>query len=135
MDESCTPQEYREMKAFALHGHTRPVRKIKFNRDGDMFFTCGDDKYICAWTKELKKVGVIEGPGAVKSLAISYNTEYLVGAFTTEGMAIYDVRTGERLQKFDYEERVVNVDFNYGDTEVVVVLKGNGVDTVKVLDF
>lgn len=45
-------QEYKDVKAFALYGHSRPVKKLRFNRDGDMFFTCAEDKLIIAWDLE-----------------------------------------------------------------------------------
>lgn len=41
-----------EMRAFALYGHSRPVKQIKFNRDGDLFFTCSDDKQIIVWDQD-----------------------------------------------------------------------------------
>lgn len=44
--------DYKDVKAFVLPGHSRPVKKIRFNRDGDMFFTCGDDRSIIAWDKD-----------------------------------------------------------------------------------
>jgi WD40 repeat protein len=72
--------DYKDVRCFALHGHTRPVKKLKFNWDGDMFFTCGDDKLIVAWDKDCTKLGVYYCQGACKSLAVSYNTEYIVGA-------------------------------------------------------
>jgi len=137
MEESkISKADLQDMKAFVLYTHSRPVKKVKFNRDGDMFFTCSDDKTICAWSSEIKMVGAYQGPGAIKSLAVSYNTEYIVGAFTTEGFGIFDAPTGEMIQKFDLPgERVMNLDLNLGDTELVIVSLATGKSFVRTFDF
>lgn len=31
------------LQAIALHGHTRAVTRVKFNRDGDLLFSCAKD--------------------------------------------------------------------------------------------
>ena len=98
MEESkINKVDLHEMKAFVLYTHSRPVKKVKYNRDGDMFFTCSDDKTICAWNKDIEMVGAYQGPGAIKSFDISYNTEYIVGAFTTEGFGIFEAPTGKLI--------------------------------------
>lgn len=128
--------DYKDVKAFALHGHTRPVKKLKFNRDGDMFFTCGDDKLIIAWDIECNKLGVYYGQGACKSLAVSYNTEYVAGAFSTEGIEIFNAMTGVSVRKVDFPNlRCNNIDFNLGDTEIAVVLVGTSKSFVNTYDF
>ena len=134
--ERVDKEDYSEMKAFSLHGHTRPVKRVRFNRDGDMFFTCSDDKTICAWTLDMKKVGVYEGPGACKNLAVSYDTEYIVGAFSTEGFAVFNATNGELLRHFPLSgERVTNMDFSLGDEFLTVVSLGTGRSYVRIYEF
>ena len=124
------------MTSYTLQSHSRPIKRVRFNRDGDMFFSCSDDKSICAWTKEMDLLGVYTGPTACKSIAVSYNTEYLVGAFVTEGFVLFDVMTGVQLHHFPQGgDRVINVEFNYGDTELAVVFQCTGKSMVKVYDF
>ena len=81
-------------------------------------------------------MGVIEGPSAAKSLAISHLTEYVVGAFTTEGVGIYNAMTGELVRRMDFKgERCIHVDFNHGDTELLIVSKGLKVGIIRTFDF
>lgn len=101
-----------------------------------MFFTCGDDKLIIAWDLEANKLGVYVGTGACKSLAISYNTEFIAGAFSTEGVEIFDASTGKSLRKINFPNfRCMNVDFNLGDSEIVVTLVGALKSHVNTYDF
>ena len=90
------------MKSYTLWSHERPIKKIRFNRDGDMFFTCSDDKRICAWSKDLTMMGAYDGPGACKSCAISHNTEYIVGCYVTEGFCIFEAPTGTMIHNVKF---------------------------------
>jgi WD40 repeat protein len=100
-----------------------------------MFFTCSDDKKIIAWDNNCNKLGVIEGPSACKSIALSYNTEFIVGAFATEGFEIFDVMTGTKLRKVKTKDRVMNVEFNFGDTELATVNLATASGSVNTYDF
>ena len=60
----------------------------------------------------------------------------VVGAFSTEGFHVFNALTGERIFKQSYSERCFNVDLNFGDTELCVLLMGfKGVHQVNTYDF
>lgn len=117
--------EHSEAKQFALNGHSRPVKMVKYNIDGDMFFTCSDDKLIIAWGNEsAEKLGTYEGQGACKSLAVSRHTEYVVGGYAVEGVTIFKADTAEEIYSFKPSEsgdKVNYIEFNYGDSELLVL--------------
>lgn len=47
------------MQPIYLSGHLRPVQKVMFNFDGDLLFTCSDDKTVCMYnTHMLDRVGL-----------------------------------------------------------------------------
>lgn len=47
------------MQPIYLTGHARPVQKVLFNMDGDLLFTCSDDKTVCMYnTIKLERVGL-----------------------------------------------------------------------------
>ncbi len=50
-----------------LKGHTRPLTHVKYNREGDLLFTCAKDKLITAWYVDNgERLGTYEGhEGAV----------------------------------------------------------------------
>ena len=123
--ESKKGPEHSQIKQYALNGHSRPAKMVRYNTDGDMFFTCSDDKLIIAWSNEAaEKLGTYEGTGACKSLDVSRHTEYIVGGYAVEGVSIYEAETGKEIYSFKpYEsaDKVNYVEFNYGDTELLVL--------------
>jgi len=82
------------MNVYALRGHERPVRLVKFNADGDLLFTCSDDGSIAIWQAATAKLlGKIIGRSAVKHIDISSDTKYLLTAEITSGFGVYDPLT------------------------------------------
>lgn len=130
-------KEHSTVKQFSLKGHSRPVRMVKYNRDGDMFFTCSNDYSIIAWSNDNgEKLGVIKGPSACKAIALSRNTEYIAGAFLMEGIVIFDVRTGKEIFKFKPDEgKVEYVELSYGDKELLVLNVKGSKSKVTIYDF
>jgi translation initiation factor 3 subunit I len=132
--------EHSQVKQFSLNGHSRPVKMVKYNTDGDMFFTCSDDKLIIGWSNETaEKLGTYEGQGACKSLDVSRHTEYVVGGYAVEGVTIFEAETGEEIFSFktyDKADKVNYVEFNYGDTELLVLTNTNDNKThIQIFDF
>lgn len=76
---------------YALKGHERPVRVVKFNADGDLLFTCSDDSYVVVWRPSTgEMIGKIKCSSAVKSMDISKNTKYLITAEAGIGYGLYN---------------------------------------------
>lgn len=131
-------KEHSTVKQFSLNGHTRPVNMVRYNKDGDIFFTCSNDKNIIAWDNEsAEKIGVYEGPGACKSLEVSKNTEYVIGAFGMEGVVIYDAPTGESIFQFKPIEGTNSryVEFSQGDADLLVLTIKDSKSSVLIYDF
>jgi len=83
------------MQPIYLTGHSRPVRKVMFNFDGDMLFTCSDDGKVCMYNSyDCSRVGVFNVMQAVKSIDVSKDTKYLLASSTTEGFQIFDCMGG-----------------------------------------
>ena len=92
------------MQPIYLTGHSRPVRKVLYNYDGDLFFTCSDDGNVCMYnTKDLARIGVFNINQACKSIDVSKDSKYLLAAATTLGVHIYSVHDGQLLVKVPVE--------------------------------
>ena len=88
------------MQPIYLTGHSRPVRKVMFNQDGDLLFTCSDDGNVCMYnTFDCTRVGVFNVKEAIKSIDVTKDSKYLLAAGTTFGFCIFNVMNGEQLQK------------------------------------
>ena len=67
------------MKPFVLKGHERPVNIIRFNYDGDLFFSGSAESKINLWESFTgERIGSYKTKSAVKSLDVDINSKYLV---------------------------------------------------------
>jgi WD40 repeat protein len=90
------------MQPIYLTGHSRPVRKVLYNYDGDMLFTCSDDGKVCMYnTLDCSRIGVFNINEACKSIDVSKDTKYLLAAMTTYGFGIYSTNDGNLITKVE----------------------------------
>lgn len=131
-------KEHSVAKQFLLQGHSRPVKMVKYNSDGDMFFSCSDDKLIIAWSNEnAEKMGVYEGPSACKSLAVTRDTSYVIGAYSMEGVVIYEAMTGKEVFKFKAEGgyKTEYIELSHGDGELLLLNTKSGKSQIQFYNF
>lgn len=108
------------MQPIYLTGHSRPVRKVMFNYDGDLLFTCSDDGKVCMYnTYDCARVGVFNVKEACKSIDVTKNSKYLLAAATTFGYIVFDTSNGHEIARVALpiqNIQVKQVEFNLGDT-------------------
>ena len=86
------------MQPIYLTGHSRPVLKVQYNFDGDLLFTCSDDKTVCMYnTTMLERIGVFQIQDSCKSIDVTKDSKYLLATATTTGVKIFDTRNGDML--------------------------------------
>lgn len=86
------------MQPIYLTGHSRPVRKVMYNQDGDLLFTCSDDGNICMYnTYDCARVGVFNIKEAIKSMDVTKDSRYVLAAGVTFGFCIYSTLDGVEL--------------------------------------
>ena len=75
------------MQPVYLAGHSRPVRKVQYNYDGDLLFTCSDDGTVCMYnTYDQARLGIFHIKEACKSFDLTKDSKYLIAAATTFGV-------------------------------------------------
>lgn len=86
------------MQPIYLTGHSRPVQKVKFNFDGDLLFTCSDDKTVCMYeTEKLERIGLFQINDSCKYIDITKDSKYLLATATTRGVKIYNISNGDLI--------------------------------------
>eukprot|EP00747_Dinoflagellata_sp_TGD_P064027 gnl/TRDRNA2_/TRDRNA2_153709_c1_seq1.p1 gnl/TRDRNA2_/TRDRNA2_153709_c1~~gnl/TRDRNA2_/TRDRNA2_153709_c1_seq1.p1 ORF type:complete len:268 (-),score=-24.28 gnl/TRDRNA2_/TRDRNA2_153709_c1_seq1:43-846(-) len=92
------------MKSFLLKGHQRPLTFIKFNRYGNLLFSCSKDSIITLWDSQTgKRMGSYQGhKGAVNQCDVTYDSQYLVSASSDSSIRIWEVKTGVQICKIQY---------------------------------
>ena len=86
------------MRPIVLSCHTRPVSIVRFNRDGDLFFTGSLDGSVCVyWSEPVERLGTYKSEGAVRSLSISEDSKMIIVGSAINGIFVFEVETGKQL--------------------------------------
>lgn len=86
------------MQPIYLTGHSRPVHKVLFNYDGDLVFSCSDDKTVCMYnTHLLERVGLFQINDSCKSIDVTKDSKLLFATATIKGVKIFDCNNGDLL--------------------------------------
>lgn len=84
------------MQPIYLTGHSKPVLKVQFNYDGDLLFTCSNDKTVCMYnTYLLERTGLFQINDSCKSMDVTKDSKILLATATTIGVKIFDVQNGD----------------------------------------
>lgn len=127
------------MQPVYLTGHSRPVRKVMYNFDGDLLFTCSDDGNVCMYnTYECARIGVFPVKEAIKSIDVTKDSKYVLAAGTTFGFCIFNTLDGTMIVKTTIPVpniQTKHVEFNLGDQKFLIVYDHNKKSYVRVYDF
>lgn len=86
------------MQPIFLTGHSRPVRQVLHNFEGDLLFTCSDDQKVCIYdTYQCVRTGIIDIQSAVRSIDVTKDSKYLLATAVVDGVFVFDVKTGAKV--------------------------------------
>ncbi|CAM6105086.1 unnamed protein product [Calypogeia fissa] len=110
------------MRPILLKGHERPLTFLKYNRDGDLLFSCAKDHNPTVWyAHNGERLGTYRGHnGAVWCCDVSRHTERLITGSADQTVKLWDVETGTQLHNFAFESPARAVDFSEGDKLAVI---------------
>ncbi|KRY59254.1 Eukaryotic translation initiation factor 3 subunit I [Trichinella britovi] len=105
----------KEMKPLVLKRHERPITKVKFNREGDLLFSCSKDSLPIVWYADNgEMLGVYEGHnGVVWCVDLTWNTRFMVTGGGDNQCLLWDVETGDVVQRFVSPTTVRTVGFSF----------------------
>lgn len=103
------------MKPLLLHGHERSITQIKYNREGDLIFSCAKDNKPTVWySVNGERLGTYIGHnGALWSLDPRWDTKYLITGAGDNTAKLWDVETGKELVNLETGSAVRSVGFSY----------------------
>jgi translation initiation factor 3 subunit I len=125
------------MKPFILQGHSRPIRDIKFNREGDLLFTGSNDRFVTLWASETgERIGTYYHSAAVINMGVTLDSKILVSGDATGGLYFWEVSTGTLLRKIEMESTVSvrYLDLSLGDQRVTLAYAGRTRDAKSSID-
>uniref|UniRef100_A0A1B6CTR3 Serine-threonine kinase receptor-associated protein n=1 Tax=Clastoptera arizonana TaxID=38151 RepID=A0A1B6CTR3_9HEMI len=103
------------MKPISLHGHERSITQIKYNREGDLLFSCAKDHNSNVWySLNGERLGTYNGHnGALRCLDVNWDTTRLMTGSADDNCILWDVETGSEIGRFSNESSVRTCNFSY----------------------
>jgi translation initiation factor 3 subunit I len=91
------------LKKTMLHGHTRPVTFITWNRDCNLLFTSAKDKQVCVWSfPDGECLGSYVGhQGAVWACSVTSDSSWLVTSGADRLVIVWEARTSRELARME----------------------------------
>jgi translation initiation factor 3 subunit I len=121
-------QKQEGMTPILLKGHEGPISKLKYNRQGDLLFTCArKDKKPCVWFADNgERLGNFIGhEGACWDIDVDFASKRCLTASADRTARLWDVQTGTELFQFPHASSVRCVGFAEGDTLMLTVQEDN----------
>jgi translation initiation factor 3 subunit I len=91
------------MRPILLQGHERSLTQIKYNREGDLLFSCSKDKSVCVWYIDNgERLGTYEGhQGSVWTCDVNWDSTRLATGGADFTVRLWDVETGTTINTID----------------------------------
>lgn len=105
-----------------MKGHERPLTFLKYNREGDLLFSCAKDHNPTVWFSDTGyRLGTYKGHnGAVWCCDISWDSSRLITGSADQSVKLWDVKSGTQLYSFNFDSPARAVEFSLGDKFVVL---------------
>ncbi|KAD1124719.1 hypothetical protein E3N88_43255 [Mikania micrantha] len=110
------------MRPILMKGHERPLTFLKYNRDGDLLFSCAKDHTPTVWFADNgERLGTYRGHnGAVWCCDVSRDSTRLLTGSADQTAKLWDVQSGTQLFTFNFDSPARAVDFSVGDKLAVI---------------
>ncbi|CAM8932979.1 unnamed protein product [Rhodiola kirilowii] len=110
------------MRPILMKGHERPLTFLKYNRDGDLLFSCAKDHTPTVWFADNgERLGTYKGHnGAVWCCDVSRDSSRLITGSADQTAKLWSVKSGNNQFTFKFDSPARSVDFSVGDKLAVI---------------
>lgn len=107
-------------------GHERPLTQVKYNKEGDLLFTCSKDNSASVWySVNGERLGTLDGhSGTIWSIDIEPMSMYCVTGSADYTIKVWDVSNGENIYTYQSPVPVKCVEFSPCGGYLLAVLDG-----------
>jgi len=128
------------MRPIQLGGHSRPITRVRVNRDGDLLFTCGKDNSPMVWfVSNGERLGTYDGHnGSIFDLDVDFHSKYVLTAGADCKFGIWGATDGKNIvlqQPLGTTDRCTCVKWNCGSKKFLVATIGFKKAYLMIYDF
>lgn len=111
------------MKPILLKGHERPITCVKFNREGDLLFTCAKDHVPTVWYSDNgERLGTYAGHvGTVWDCDSNFDSTRLLTGSADRACKLWNVEKGNELFSWNHKAGIRSVGFAHGERMFLAV--------------
>lgn len=108
------------MRPIALHGHTRALTRVRYNREGDLIFSSAKDSCPVVWHSSTgQRIGNYDATiGVIWDLDIDFATT-LVAAGGSESLFVWDAETGAAVHKVETHNSARTCAFSFSGHQIL----------------
>lgn len=108
------------MRPLALHGHSRALTRVRFNREGDLIFSSAKDSCPVVWHSGTgQRIGNYDSTiGVIWDLDVDYATTQ-VAAGGSESLFIWDAETGKTLHQIETQNSTRCCAFSFSGFQIL----------------
>ncbi|CCF56799.1 hypothetical protein KAFR_0B05030 [Kazachstania africana CBS 2517] len=112
------------MRPIVLMGHERPLTQVKYNREGDLIFTCSKDSSASIWySNNGERLGTLDGhAGTIWSIDVDSFTKYCVTGSADYSVNVWNVENGQVVHTWKSPVPVKFVEFSPCGNYVLAIL-------------
>ena len=119
-----------------MPGHTRPVRKVIHNQDGDLLFSCSDDGKVAMYdTYQCVRTGQFDVLSACNSIEGTKDSKYVL-ATCVDGVIVFNVADGSIAAKLNVPGNLkTHVKLSFGDKQFLLIYVDKKITNIRIYDL
>ncbi|CAR25790.1 hypothetical protein ZYGR_0A03590 [Zygosaccharomyces rouxii] len=112
------------MRPIMLVGHERPITQVKYNREGDLVFSCSKDNVASVWFSiNGERLGTLEGhQGSIWSIDVDQYTQLCTTGSADYSVKVWNVSDGKTVHTWKSPVPVKWVEFSPCGRYVLAIL-------------
>lgn len=124
------------MQPFYMPGHSRPVRQVLHNFDGDLLFSCSDDGRVAVYdTYQCIRTGQFDVNSACTSIDVTKDSKHVL-ATSVDGVIIFNVKDGSKAAEFSIPgNRKIQVQLSFGDSKFFVIYMERKLTYIRIYEM